>query len=141
MHVLLILLFFAVAGQPASSAMSKDIEQIVSAIPGDAACAHPSDDDMRPYTLCLAETWFDEAEAEMDRQFKVTRAQVEASRAARAGVRLADEQLKWAKRRNRKCEKQMAGSPVTQFARNTLSCQTEWTEQRTAQLKALAVAK
>lgn len=141
MHLLLILLFFAVAGQPASSAMCKDIEAIVSAIPRDAACAHPSDDDMRPYTLCLAETWFDEAEAEMDRQFNVTLAHVEASRGARSGDRFADEQLKWAKRRNRKCEKQMAGSPVTQFARNMLGCQTEWTEQRTAQLKALAVAK
>ena len=54
--MLLLLLFFEVAGQPASSAMSKDIDEIRSAIPGDAACANPSDDDMRPYTLCLAET-------------------------------------------------------------------------------------
>jgi uncharacterized protein YecT (DUF1311 family) len=121
--------------------MPKDIEEIVSAIPGDAACANPSDDDMRPYTLCLAETWFEEAEAEMDRQLKVTLAHVEATRGARVADRLADRQLKWAKRRDRKCEKQMAGSPVTQVARNTLGCQTERTEQRTAQLKALAVAE
>jgi len=141
MHILLLLLFFEVAGQPASSAMSKDIEEIVSAVPGDAACANPPDDDMRPYTLCLAETWFDKAETEMDRQFKVTLAHAEASRGARAVDRLADEQRKWAKRRDRKCEKQMAGSPVTQVARNTLGCQTEWTEQRTNQLKAFAVAK
>lgn len=134
MHLLLPLLFLELAGQPASSAIPKDI-------PGDAACANPSDDDMRPYTLCLAETWFDEAEAEMDRQLKVTLAHVEATRGARAADRLADEQLEWAKRRDRKCEKQMAGSPVTQVARNTLSCETEWTEQRTAQLKALAVAE
>ena len=139
--MLLLLLFFEFAGQQASSAMSKNIEEIWSAIPGDAACANPSDDDMRPYTLCLAETWFDEAEAEMDRQFKVTLAHVRASRGARAVDRLADEQLKWAKRRDRKCEKQMAGSPVTQVARNTLGCQSEWTKQRTSQLKAFAVAR
>ena len=139
--MLLLLLFFEIAGQQASSAMSKDIDEIRSAIPGDAACANPSDDDMRPYTLCLAETWFDEAEVEMDRQFKVTLAHVRASRGARAVNRLADEQLKWVKRRDRKCEKQMAGSPVTQVARNTLGCQSEWTKQRTAHLKAFAVAR
>lgn len=141
MHVLLLLLFFEVAGQPSSSAMSKDIEEIRSAILGDAACANPSGDDMRLYTLCLAEAWFDEAEAEMDRQFKFMLAHVEAFRGAGAVDRLADEQLKWAKRRDRKCEKQIAGSPVTKVARNTLGCQSEWTEQRTAQLKAFAVAK
>ena len=77
----------------------------------------------------------------MDRQLKVTLAHVEASRGARAVDRLADEQQKWAKRRDRKCEEQMAGSSVTQVARNTLGCQSEWTERRTAQLKAFAVAR
>ena len=96
---------------------------------------------MRPYTLCLAETWFNDAEAEMDRQLKVTLAHVEDTRGVRAANRLADEQLKWAKRRDRKCEEEMAGSPVTQVARNTLGCQTIWTEQRTTHLKALAVAE
>ena len=121
--------------------MLNNIEEIASTIPGHAACANPSDDDMRPYKLCLAETWFNEAEAEMDRQFKVTQAHVKASRGTRAADRLVDAHLKWAKRRYRKCEKQMAGSPVTQVARNTLGCQTQWTKQRTAQLKALAIAR
>jgi uncharacterized protein YecT (DUF1311 family) len=96
---------------------------------------------MRPYTLCLAESRFDEAEVEMHRQLKLTLAHVEATRGARAADRLADAQLKWANGRDRKCEKQMAGTPVTQVARNTLGCRTEWTEKRTAQLRALAVAE
>ena len=140
MHSLLPLLFLEIAGQPASSALSRQLEEIVSAIPGDAACADPSADDMRPYTLCLAETWFDEVQAEMERQLQVRSAHVRATRGLRAADRLADEQLKWVKHRDRQCEKQMAGSPVTQVARNTLGCQTEWMEQRTAQLKALMEA-
>jgi uncharacterized protein YecT (DUF1311 family) len=140
-QLLLPLLLLEVAGQPATSSIDREIEEIRSAIPGDAACANPSEDDMRPYTLCLAETWFNDAEAEMDRQLKVTLAHLEATRGVRAADRLADEQLKWGKRRDRKCEKEMAGSPVTQVARNTLGCQTIWTEQRTAHLKALAVAE
>jgi len=140
-HVLLPLLLLEVVGQPATSSIDRGIEETRSAIPGDAACANPSEDDMRPYTLCLAETWFNDAEAEMDRQLMVTLAHVEAIRGARAADCLADEQLKWAKRRDRKCEKEMAASPVTQVARNTLGCQTISTEQRTAHLKALAVAE
>ena len=141
MRLLLPLLLLEVAGQPATPSIDKEIEEIRSGFPGDAACANPSKDDARPYTLCLAETWFNDAEAEMDRQLKVTLAHVEATRGARAADRLAEEQLEWAKRRDRKCEKEMAGSPVTQIARNTLGCQTISTEQRIAHLKALAVAE
>jgi hypothetical protein len=95
-QLLLPLLLLEVAGQPATSSIDREIEEIRSAIPGDAACANPSEDDMRPYTLCLAETWFNDAEAEMDRQLKVTLAHLEATRGVRAADRLADEQLKWA---------------------------------------------
>lgn len=141
MHLLLPLLLLEAAGQPATSSIDREIEEIRSAIPGDAACADPSENDMRPYTLCLAETWFNDAVEVMDRQLKVTLAHVEAARGARAAARLAGEQLKWAKRRDRKCGKEMARSPVIQVARNTLGCQTIWTEQRTAQLKALAASE
>jgi uncharacterized protein YecT (DUF1311 family) len=141
-HLLLLpILLLKVAGQPATSSIDKEMEEIRSAIPGDAACANTSEDDMRPYTLCLAETWFNDAVAEMDRQLKVTLAHVEATRGVRAVDRLANEQLNWTKRRDSKCEEEMAGSPVTQVARNTLGCQTICTEERTAHLKALAVAK
>ena len=141
MRLLLPLLFLGIAGQPAASSIDSQIEELRSAIPGDAACANPSEDDMRPYTLCLAETWFNDAEAEMDRQLKATLAHVGATHGVGAADRLANDQLKWAKRRDRTCEKEMAGSPVTQVARNTLGCQTISTEHRTAHLKALAVEK
>ena len=139
MHLLLSLLFLEIAGLPVSTEMPKVIES-VDAIVGDAACANPSNDDMRPFTVCLAETWFDEADLEMGRQLKLTLAHLKASRGVRAADRLADKQRKWTKRRDRECGKEMARSPETQIARNTLGCRAEWTEQRTAQLKAL-VAK
>lgn len=139
--MLLPLLVLGVVSQTTSPSFSRSIEDIRSAIPGDAACANPSADDWRPYTLCLSETWFDEAEAKMNRQLGFTVAHIQAARGARAARRFADEQLRWVKRRDRTCEKQMAGSPVTQFARNTLDCQTKLTEKRTVQLKALGIAK
>lgn len=119
--------------------MPNEIEEIRAAIPRDAACANPAEDDMRPYTLCLSETWFNEAEAQLERQLKVTLAHVAATKGSSAANRLRREQGKWTKRRDKECEEEMADSPVTQVARNTLGCQTEWTEQRTAKLKSLAM--
>lgn len=141
MHLLLPLLLLEVAGQSATPSIDREIEEIRLAIPGDAPCSEPSDEDMRPYTLCLAETWFNDAEAEMNRQLRVTLAHVELARGVTAASRLADKQREWVRRRDRKCEKEMADSPVTQIARNTLGCQTIRTEQRTAQLKTLTAPK
>ena len=139
MHLLVELLLLGdLAAQPAPSAISKETDQILSTIPGHETCANPNENDARPYTLCLSETWFEQAEAELESQFKVTLAHVEATRRPSAARHLADRQLKWTKRRDRECEKLMADSPVTQVGRNNLNCQTNWTERRTAELNALA---
>ncbi len=39
-----------------------------------------------------------------------------------AALRLVNEQMKWSKPRNRECEKEWAGSPVTQVSRKMLDC-------------------
>ena len=135
--------FWKVAGQPATSSIDREIEEIRSAIPGDAACANPSEDDMRRYyAVPRRDLVQNDAEAEMDRQLKVTLAHLEATRGVRAADRLADEQLRNGPSVGTgNVKRRSAGSPSPELARNTLGCQTIWTEQRTAHLKALAVAE
>lgn len=126
-HMLVSFLSLALAGQPASA--------------GDGACDNPAKDDMRPYTLCLAETWFDDAEVRMNRQLRLALAHVRKVHGPRAARRLAYEQRRLVKRRDAACETEWADSPVTQVSRNILSCEAQWSDGRTRQLKALAVAK
>jgi hypothetical protein len=56
------------------SAITKSVDawQIGSFEIGPGKCTHPDPDDMRPYTLCLAETVHDETERLLQRQFKIT---------------------------------------------------------------------
>ena len=110
-------------------------------IPEEAVCANAPVDDARPYTLCLAETQFEQAEAEMELQLKVALARLQAARGSGAADRLGGRQRDWIKRRDRQCEAEAAATPSTQVGRNTLACQTEWTRKRTAELKALVAAK
>jgi uncharacterized protein YecT (DUF1311 family) len=102
------------------------------------ACDRPGEGDLRPYTLCLAETWFDRTELELERQLNITLAGVEAERGASAAHRLKGEQQEWARRRNSECEVLAAPSPSTQVARNDLACRAQRTEERIAHLKLLA---
>ena len=108
---------------------------------GEEACSNPPDNDARPFMLCLAETRFEQAAAQMELQLKVTLAMLETARGAHAARRLSARQRDWVKRRDRVCEAKAAGTPTTQLARNTLSCQLQWTTQRTAHLKALAASQ
>ena len=134
------------AGEPllqvATSVQSSPIpDEIPFEDPGREACSNPSEEDARPFMLCLAETRLEEAEAEMKVQLKETLASVEAARGRDAARRVGVEQLKWIKRRDRDCETQAAASPSTQVARHMLSCQTQWTKRRTANLKSLAASE
>ena len=71
----------------------------------------------------------------MELQLTLTRVGNDQGRGA--VLRLVNEQKKWSKRRNRECEKQWAGSPVTQVSYNMLDCHFRWTDSRTACFKAL----
>ena len=109
--------------------------------PPAATCESPATDDSRPYTLCLAETDFERAGAQLKRQWAITLASVRARKGATAARRLRDEQRRWALRRDRQCEAVAGASPVTQSGRNQMGCLAQLTDRRTARLKALAKAK
>ena len=141
MQLLLPLLIVGIAGQPATSAVPEGIEEIRSAIPGDAACAKPSADDARPYTLCLAEFQFDQAEAAMSRQWAVTLAHVRATKGERDARRLRKEPRKWVSVRDSECARLAAAYAAHQQGRNHMSCMAGLTENRTAFLEALAEAE
>ena len=110
----------------------------IPATPEEIACENPSPDDGRPYTLCLAETWFNQTEAALGIQLRTTLARVEAERGPNAADRLRSEQREWVTRRDRECQAYAATTPVTQHGRNDLSCRAQKTEARIAELKAAA---
>ena len=142
MYLLLLLLFLEVATPPQTSPIPDEIpDEIPFEIPGQEACANAANTDARPFMLCLAETRFEQAEAEMGLQLRVSLASVKAAHGPTAAYGLGIEQRDWVNRRDSECEAQAAGSPSTQVARNTLACQTQWTKQRTEQLKVLAEAE
>ena len=97
--------------------------------------------DDRGYSLCVAETHFNEAEAKLGRQWALTLSHVKAREGARAARHLRNEQAKWIKHRDSHCQALAAGSPVTQQGRNYLSCMELLTAKRTVQLKAIAQSK
>lgn len=138
MQLLLPFLLLVIAGQPAASAAPEGIEEIRAAIPGDEACANPSKDDGRPYALCIAEYGFNQAEAELNRQWAVTLAHVKAHNGRRDADRLRKEQQRWASVRNSECERLAAAYAPHQQGRNYMSCMAIWTESRTTFLQALA---
>ena len=126
MQLLLFLLLLETGAQPITPEGRETI-----------ACDKPAEDDLRPYTLCVAETRFDQIEVELERQLKITFARVEARSGASAADRLRREQQEWVKRRDSECEVLTATSPSTQLARNDLSCRAQRTEARTAYLTLL----
>lgn len=114
--------------------------------PDDYQCAghHPVEvclGDDRGYTLCAAETAFERADLELDRQWALTISQVEMSNGESAAKRLRNDQRRWVRDSNRECEALAADSPTTQQGRNFTDCMTLLTEKRTVQLKELAGTK
>lgn len=99
-------------------------------------CENPRPDDMRPYTLCLAETDFDRSEADMQQEWALAR--VRASKGPTSERIIKSEQRRWASQRDRKCQNFAKHTPVTQFSRNDLSCRARMNAERTAHLKGIA---
>src|SRR5688572_28667788 len=85
-------------------------------------CDNPAPEDGRPYTLCLAETWFDDAEASLNAQWQITIAYMRTHGGAGAERRLRKEQLQWLRARDRDCAAFARSTPLTQTSRNELSC-------------------
>jgi uncharacterized protein YecT (DUF1311 family) len=82
--------------------------------PKRSPCDHPAAEDAGPYTLCLAETWFDEAEAALDAQWQITLAHTRTRAGAGAEQRLRKEQRQWLRARDRECAAFGRSTPVTQ---------------------------
>ena len=101
-------------------------------------CENPPPDDMRPYTLCLSETDFDRAEAEMQREWALTMARVKVRQGLTAARSFQSKQGKWELRRDRKCQNYAKDTPVSQVARNYMDCAARMTTERTAYLKGIA---
>jgi len=112
--------------------------QTAPTTPAPFNCENPSPDDARPYTLCLAETAFDQEEVRLNRQLKITLARVRARSGINAERRLRHEQRAWVRARNRKCEAIAAPTPVTQNGRNQMACRSQLTAERTKYLKRIA---
>ena len=136
-HRQLPLLLLVAAGTATDPGLAQGTSTRAPDIPGEEVCPEPSYEDLWPYTLCLAENWFKQAEEEMEMELQLTLTRVRNDQGRGAVLRLVDEQMKWSKRRNRECEKQWADSSVNQVSRNMLDCHFRWTENRTAYLKAL----
>ena len=101
-------------------------------------CENPRPNDHRPYTLCLSETDFDRAEAEMQREWALTMARVKVRQGLTAARSLQSKQGKWEVRRDRKCQNFAKDTPVTQVGRNYMDCMARMTTERTAYLKGIA---
>src|SRR4051812_15175648 len=89
---------------------------------GPRECTQPRPDDMRPYTLCLAETSHNETERQLKRQFNITLRYLRAKAGARAASRLQIEQRRWDRQRQRACASEASLAPTSQFARAEFSC-------------------
>jgi len=105
---------------------------------GPRECTRPSPNDMRPYTLCLAETYHDETERQLRRQLKITLQLLRAKTGARAASRLQTEQRRWDRQRRRLCASEASLAPTSEFARAEFSCLDRAADPRIARLVAIA---
>lgn len=105
---------------------------------GPRECNRPSPDDMRPYTLCLAETSYNEAERKLQHVWRITIARVRVRRGGGAASRLRSEQRQWDQQRHRQCADQAGDAPVSEQARAELTCLYIAAGSRTVRLAAIA---
>jgi uncharacterized protein YecT (DUF1311 family) len=122
------------------SAITKSVDawQIGSFEIGPGKCTHPDPDDMRPYTLCLAETVHDETERLLQRQFKITLKNLRAKKGARAALRLQNEQQRWDRHRRRLCASEASLASTPEFARADFTCLDKAADSRVAHLAVIA---
>lgn len=137
--LLLILPLASVHAQAAGSDRSgitkaEDAWQIGPIEIGPRACTHPNSEDMRPYTLCLAETAHDETE----RRLQLTLRNLRAKKGSRASSRLQIEQQRWDRQRRRLCAIEASRAPTSEFARAEFTCLDRAADSRIAHLAAIA---
>jgi hypothetical protein len=101
---------------------------------GPPECTRPRESDMRPYTLCLAETENDAVEAALRRQLATTLRRVRASGGTAAAARLRTDQRRWDVERHRRCAGLAGEAPVPEQARAELTCLSMAATPRTAVL-------
>lgn len=104
---------------------------------GPPECTRPSPDDMRPYTLCLAETNDDEIERQLNQQVHLTLGYVKQTRGDSAVSRMRAQQRLWERQRNRKCAADVAEAPIPEQAREELTCRAMRAKLRISVLKAM----
>ena len=110
------------------------LQSSMAVSPSYPKCENPSADDGRPYTLCVAETDFEVADAWLNRQWRKSLIYVSRTRGLKAKKQLLLEQRRWLRDRDRECDAVAASSPVTQSGRNQMSCLAQKTEERTTEL-------
>lgn len=134
--LLLMLPLTSVHAQAAGSDITKaeDAWQIGPVEIGPRECTHPNPEDMRPYTLCLAETAHDETE----RHLQITLKNLRAKEGARAASRLQIEQQGWDRQRRRLCASEASLAPTPEFARAEFTCLDRAADSRIAHLIAIA---
>ncbi len=102
-----------------------------------AACS-PTEEEIRPLTLCLAERSFERADARLNVQWSITFAHVKHKDGSKAAQRLRKAQRTWIKKRDQECDAEAAPSPTTQHGRNWMGCLAVKTEKRTEELRKIA---
>jgi hypothetical protein len=141
--LLLSLPFTSVHAQAAGSDRSaitkaEDAWQVGPVEIGPRECTHPNPDDMRPYTLCLAEMVHDETERHLQGQWKITLKHLRAKKGARPASRLQIDQHGWDRQRRRLCASEASLAPTPEFARAEFTCLDRAAELRITQLVTIA---
>lgn len=106
-----------------------------------AACDRPTPEDMRPYTLCLAETYDEDVERELTAQLEAAFRRARASRGAVGVARLKSEQDAWEKQRKQTCGAEFDAAPIPEQARADLTCNARLAASRVAQLGVTATPR
>ena len=100
------------------------------------ACA-PTEQEIRPLTLCLAERSFERADARLNAQWAITYPDVKTNSGSKAAKKLRQQQRRWIKARDHECDAFSANSPTTQHGRNFMGCLAKLTDERTIVLRAM----
>jgi uncharacterized protein YecT (DUF1311 family) len=104
------------------------------------AC-RPTEEEIRPLTLCLAERSFERAGARLNAQWSITFAHVKARDGNKAAGKLRKAQRTWIKKRDQECNAEAAPTPTTQQGRNLMGCLAVRTDKRTEELRQIAETK
>ncbi|WP_409530261.1 lysozyme inhibitor LprI family protein [Sphingomonas sp.] len=105
---------------------------------GPRECTQPSPDDMRPYSLCLAETFNNETERKLQHQLRHAVRGLRASKGAQAASQLRSNQRHWDRQRHQTCAHEAVDAPVSEQARVELTCLSNAADTRIARLTVMS---